>query len=149
MCLPRKAFLCLTHSLILLCACILAGTTSLVSFPFAHEMEITFNEVGSWLPGKEKSALWVVSVAVDDTDKGELVEELNISPTSSAKGQRGEAGRQVLSKAWALHEEACLVLVCSSHQCLEDKIPQAGWMKLDIRAGVGCLVHFLSLGLAG
>lgn len=112
-------------------------------------MGIMFNEVRSWLPGKEKSALWVVSVAVDDTDKGELVEELNIAPTSWGKGQRGEAGRQVLSRALVLHEEACLVLACSSCLCLEDKIPQAGWMQLDIKAGVGCLVHFLCLDLAG
>lgn len=88
MCLSGKAFLCLAHSLILLCACILAGAGSLVSFPFAHEMGIMFNKVGSWLPGKEKYALWVVSMAVDDTDKGKLVEELNIASISRDKGQR-------------------------------------------------------------
>lgn len=105
--------------------------------------------MGSCLPGKEKYALWVVSEAVDDTDKGEVVEELNMAPTSWDKGQRGEAGRQVLSTALVLHGEACLVLAFPSCLCLEDKIPQAGWMQLDIRVGVGCLVHFLCLDLPG
>lgn len=34
-----------------------------------------FNEVGSWLPGKEKSALLVFSLTMDITGKGGLMEE--------------------------------------------------------------------------
>lgn len=109
MCLSGKAILCLAHSLILLCAWILAGTGSLVSFPFAHEMGITFNEVGSWLPGKEKSAPWVVSVAVDDTDKGELVEELNIAPTSWDRGER--QGGRYCPEHWYLMRKPALSLL--------------------------------------
>lgn len=56
--------------------------------------------MGSWLPGKEKSALLVVSVAADMTGKGGLMEELKTSPTSWGQSphfvQRGQAGRQAL-----------------------------------------------------
>lgn len=69
------------------------GALSLFPLRCAHDASNKFNEVGSWLPGEEKSALLVVSVAAEFTGKDGLMEELKMGhhdvgtePSFHAKG---------------------------------------------------------------